>query len=273
MAKELTRPMTEAVRHSATPKGSLTSAPATSPRAAVLPADQRSPAVGQPAFDGDFSRVPVHSSGLAAIESSEDSGQCVSGRTPGEFVGDVGRQVGTAVGNVFGSAVGALTGISISSTNTLAPAWDPDGAFKWDVGLNTTGRNGWIVQEINNTFRGRNAAGPLTTRVPTPRLWEAWAVDGAGNVTPRRTGTNDMWRRPNRGPGTEGHWSLTGRLYWTTTDPATQGFTPGGVPDAGILLSTTAQPPGLGIARMHRFAQGTWDSTGAAPTHTGSAGP
>lgn len=51
------------------------------------------------------------------------------------------------------------------------------------------------------------------------------------------------------------------------------GFTVGGAPEAGSLLSTTSAPGGLGAARLNRHANGTWDSTGATPTHAGSAGP
>ena len=64
---------------------------------------------------------------------------------------------------------------------------------------------------------------------------------------------------------------MTGGVHFTTTNPATMGFTTTAVPEAGGLLATTSAPTGLGVARLHRYAQGTWDSTGATPTHTGSA--
>ena len=129
------------------------------------------------------------------------------------------------------------------------------------------------MQEIDNTYRAENATGaPLGGPKPTPQYWEAWAVNAASVVSPSVGATNDMWLRPNRGPNTQGHWSMRGKVYFTTTDPATQGFAAGNVADAGpILLSSTSAPAGLGIARLHRYAQGTWDSTGTTPTHTGSA--
>ncbi|AXG71101.1 hypothetical protein KORDIASMS9_03356 [Kordia sp. SMS9] len=196
----------------------------------------------------------------------------VGGRTIGEFIGDVARPVGTALGNVVGSIAGALTGITISSNAVSGPTWSNHGAFDWQVGFSTTGRNGWLVQKIKNTYRAQNAAGAaLGGATPTPEYWEAWAVDGTGNVTPNLGAVNDIWRRPNKGAGSQGHWSMTGKVYFTTTDPATQGLTPGGVPDAGILLSSTTAPGGLGVARLHRYAQGTWETTGTTPTHTGSA--
>jgi hypothetical protein len=201
------------------------------------------------------------------------------GRSLGEAIGDAGRVAGTALGNVVGGAAAVLTGVDINSSTTSAPAWGNHGQFSWQVGFTTTGKSGFLVQEVINTYRAQDAAGTdLVVQQPTPQYWEAWAVDAASAVTPAAGGTNDFWLRPDVGTDpagaprkTQGHWSMQGKVYFTTTDPTTQGLTPGGVPDAGILLSGTAAPGGLGIARLHRYAQGTWDSTGATPTHTGSA--
>jgi hypothetical protein len=194
------------------------------------------------------------------------------GRTIGEAGGDAGRVVGTTVGNAVGSTAAALTGISIASTTTTGPSWRDHGNFEWVVGFGTTGRSGWIVQEVVNTYRAQDDAGnDLGGPSPTPQYWEAWAVDASGNITPNVGANHDYWLRPDRGNDTQGHWSMRGKVYFTTTDPATQGFTAGGAPDAGILLSSTSAPSGLGVARLHRYAQGTWDSTGATPTHEGSA--
>lgn len=106
---------------------------------------------------------------------------------------------------------------------------------------------------------------------PTPKYWEAWHVDGSSNVTPINGATNDYWLRPSRGNNTQGHWSMKSKVYFTKTNPTTMGFASGNVPDAGILLSTTNKPNGLGVARLHRYAQGTWDSTAGKTIHTGSA--
>lgn len=231
---------------------------------AAHPAPQRRGGVGSP---------KSHAVGGLQDLGSDEGNVLLGGRTIGEFVGDVARPVETAVGNVLGSAVGALTGVSISSNTNSGPTWSNHGEFSWHVGFNTSGRNGWIVQEIVNTYRAEDTAGQSVVPAHTPRYWEAWHVDGAGNVTQNIGPDNDFWERPSLGNNTQGHWSMSGSVYFTATDPATQGFSPGGVADAGILLSTTSAPSGLGIARLHRYAQGTWDSTGAAPTHTGSAGP
>ena len=196
-----------------------------------------------------------------------------AGATFGETIGDIFRPVGAFFGNLFGGAVGALAGNDISSATTLAPDWRPHGAFRWNVSFSTGGRNGWIIQAMENSRRAQDAAGNPLPDTITPRLWEAWAVDGSGTISPSRSGSNDFWNRRGFGTGSQGHWSATSALYFTTTDPATQGFRPRSVPEAGILPATTTEPSGLGIARLHRFAQGTWDSTGPTPTHTGSAGP
>jgi hypothetical protein len=212
-----------------------------------------------------------------APQPEEEQEQVVGGQTlgrdVGETVGDIARPIGTGLGNLFGGAVAALTGININSSNVVAPRWDPHGDFSWDVGFTTTGTSGWIVQEVSNTYRAEDSAGTNVVPAYTPNYWEAWAVDASSAISPSVGSINDMWRRPSRGASTKGHWSMRGKCYFTTTDPATQGFASGNVPDAGILLSTTSEPSDLGIARLHRYAQGTWDSTGATPSHAGSAGP
>jgi hypothetical protein len=167
------------------------------------------------------------------------------------------------------------TPITISTTSNTGPTWNANGSFDWRVGFTTSGRNGWIVQEIVNTMNVFKADGTqVDTSAVVPRYWEAWAVDGSGAVTPAIGADNDYWIRPARGASTRGNWSMTGNCHFTTTDPATQGFTSRGVSNAGILLSTTTQPTGLGTVRLRRTASGSWDSTTAPGTaHSGSAGP
>ena len=164
------------------------------------------------------------------------------------------------------------TATTISSTTNSGPTWNANGAFDWRVGFGTTGRTGWIVQEIINTFTGKTATGGDIASGITPHYWEAWAVDGSGTITPAVGPNNDYWIRSNRGASTKGEWSMTGKVFFTTTDPATQGFTAGGVKNAGILLSTTSQPSGLGSVLLNRQANGKWDSIASpAVAHAGSA--
>jgi hypothetical protein len=208
---------------------------------------------------------------LGGFKEPSSPDQDIGGRTFGELMGDIGRPIGTGIGNVVGGIAGAVTGISISQATTLAPVWNPHGHFMWNIGFNTTGRNGWLIQEIASTRRAQDAAGAALPDGLTPRYFEAWAVDGAGVITPSAGGTHDFWQRRSFGAGSQGHWSIRAKVWFTQTDPATQGFAVGNAPEAGGLLSSTAEPAGLGVARLHRYAQGTWDSTTAAPTHTGSA--
>jgi hypothetical protein len=165
------------------------------------------------------------------------------------------------------------TATTIGTTNQAGPTWAPHGSFTWDVGFTTTGRSGWIVQEIVNTLTGTNSTGTINTSGMVPHYWEAWAVDGAGVVSPSGGTINDMWRRPSWGAGSKGNWSMTGNCSFTTTDPGAHGLTPGGVSNAGILLSGTSAPPDLGSVRLARHADGAWDSTVTTPTHVGRAGP
>ncbi|MGH6872655.1 MAG: hypothetical protein ACREHE_14230 [Rhizomicrobium sp.] len=227
---------------------------------------------------GDFSRVPARNpADLGGLSDGASTEEDINGRTAGEALGDFGRPIGTFLGNVVGSIAGALGGASISSTSTAAPFFGPHGTSRWPVTFQTSGRSGWIVQEITNTFRAQTTAGAPVTRLPPPipHFFEAWTVNATGAIAEHdRAGNNDVWQRASRGNNTQGHWSTTGKLHFTTTDPATQGFVRRNpATNAGILLSSTSAPSNLGIARLHRYAQGTWDSTGATPTHTGSAGP
>ena len=94
-----------------------------------------------------------------------------------------------------------------------------------------------------------------------------------------RQGMSGPWlaysgRQPGAQPDEDiGGVAAAEPLDFTRTNPAMLGFTPGGFRVAGGLLSTTSAPRELGAARLHRYAEGTWDSTTDTPTHAGSAGP
>ncbi len=204
-------------------------------------------------------------------------GEAIGGRNVGEFFGDVARPAVTAVGNVVGSVAGALTGVDISSRSLVGPTWNNHGDFDWGVMFDVTGgQAGWVVQEVTNTYRAEDAAGHNVVPAHTPHYWEAWSVDAAGNIDPNfvdHRGCDD-WIRPGLGANTEGHFSMRGKVHFTTANPAGAGFTPSGVGDAGGLLATAAAPANLdlGVARLHRYVQGHWDDIAAPPTaHTGSA--
>lgn len=193
---------------------------------------------------------------------------------------NLGNAAGAALGNVLGGTTAMVTGVNITTTDISPPTWSPHGAFSWHIGFTTSGTSGWIVQRITNTYSGSDSKGNKITNArvgATPKYYEAWKVNGVGGISPSIGSTNDIWGRPDlsRRPPisdakTKGRWSMTGEVYFTTTDPATSGLTKGGVPDAGILLSGTTQPADLGVARLHRYANGTWDSTGTTPVHKGS---
>ena len=260
-------------------------APLQAPRSA-----DPSPAGSMSSPGRDLTRVPVRnppSAPLQPFPSSESRGfkedarpgEMLRGRTAGEFVGDIFRPVGAALGNAVGGIAAAVTGVDINTNTLTGPTWSPHGVLDWQVGFTTSGRTGFIVQEISNDFRATNAAGGSIANPFSPHYFEAWAVDAAGAVTPSVGGTNDFWTNQDFDASlgsVEGHWSTTGACYFTTVDPATQGFTRNNAAtNAGVLLSSTSAPSGLnlGIARLHRYAQGSWDSTGGTTTHSGKAGP
>jgi protocatechuate 3,4-dioxygenase beta subunit len=167
------------------------------------------------------------------------------------------------------------TPVTISTTTSTGPTFTGRGGFDWRVGFTTSGRGGWIVQEIINTMDVKATDGsPVDTTAVLPQYWEAWHVEDSGTVTPRAGADNDYWIRPPRRAGTRGTWSMTGNCHFTTIDPATQGFASRSVSNAGILLATIVKPSHLGPVLLRRTAGGSWDDT-VSPSvpHSGRAGP
>jgi hypothetical protein len=156
---------------------------------------------------------------------------------------------------------------TISTTELSAPNWTDNGQFKWWVSWNTNGTNGWIVQKITNTYSGKLANGSPITNASvgvTPSYYEAWQVGADGNITGSlgATGNRDRWERPSLGAGSAGNWSMSGLVHWTAKDPASSGFTSGGVANAGSLLSSVSAPAGIGAPLLSRAANGAWASNG-----------
>lgn len=266
------------VRSAARPSWARTGNPTGEPEHAT-----ESKPSSQSRISQDFTQIPARttqvSGGLVpGATAAPDQEKVVGGVF--DTLANIGNAAGAALGNLAGGAAAMLTGVNINTTDTSAPVWSPHGAFSWHIGFTTTGKDGWIVQRVTNSYKGTDSKGGKITcaRVgATPKYYEAWKVDGSSKVSPSVGATNDMWMRPSlatRPPisdsKTKGRWSMVGEVYFTKTDPAKSGLTKGGVPDAGILLSGTTQPADLGIARLHRYANGTWDSTVTPPTHTGS---
>ena len=227
----------------------------------------------------NFTQIPTHTTqgigGLRPGVSIEDSPKVPLGGVGAGMAVDLGTAVSRQE-----DAAAKTADIKITANNTVPPAWFPHGAFRWHVGFATTGKNGWIVQRVTNTYAGEDSIGGAinnTTVGVTPRYYEAWKVDGGGAVSPSNGSTNDMFERPDLStdpsfmdPSTKGSFSMSGEVYWTTTDPATSGLAEEGVPDAGILLAGLNKPADLGTSRLSRFAEGSWDSTADPPTHSGS---
>jgi|GEM_PF-1196961 len=169
----------------------------------------------------------------------------------------------------FGTAVPAPSpNVTITENVTDGPHHNPAGEFLWQIGWNTTGRDGFIVQEINNVYNAQNCNGSANNQVvQTPRYWEAWRVNAAGQVTPNLGAVNDIWSRLRR-PGLKGNWSMNANVFFINNLEPAANFTAGGVRDAGDLQATTTQPGNLGTSLLTRHAGGVWDNCGANNTHT-----
>ncbi len=234
-------------------------------------------------FDNKDEQRLTGANSTRGLKADVGDEEILRGRTTGEIILDVVRPVGTALENALISGAGASAEVRVATTTKKGPTWKKYGVFVWHADFKTTGRSGWIVQEIFNTWQAKDAAGKAVASPLTPHYLEAWAVDSAGKVTPKqsaRTGksmANDHWDTPNLKVyyrAVEGHSATTAKVYFTKTNPATQGFIRNNpATNAGGLLSSTTTPAGLGKVRLYRYAQSTWDSTRAVPIHVGSAGP
>jgi peptidoglycan hydrolase-like protein with peptidoglycan-binding domain len=171
--------------------------------------------------------------------------------------------------NRFGAAAPAPTpNVTVTENVTDGPHHLPAGEFLWQIGWNTTGRNGFIVQEINNVYNAQNCDGSANNQVvQTPRYWEAWRVNAAGQVTPNLGAVNDIWSRLRR-PGLKGNWTMNANVFFVNNLEPAANFVTGSVRDAGDLQSTTTQPGNLGTSLLTRHAGGVWDNCGTNNTHT-----
>jgi hypothetical protein len=163
----------------------------------------------------------------------------------------------------------ARQGPAPASSPTLVALedWGPetrrscDNIFRWRVRWSTTGRDGYIVQEIKRArhmwqcTKGKQRTGAEITLAGEPpgHFWEAWRVEADGSMSPSN---EDSWILTTL-PNTEGNWNISGNAYWThTLDPAAgfqvQKWDPG-------QLATLKQPNGLGSALVSRDKQGTFN--------------
>lgn len=152
--------------------------------------------------------------------------------------------------------------------------------FQWDVNFSTSLRNGWLIQEIVNARARTRCNGAAIAETLTPHYWEAWWVDGTGDVrvptainAARTAATtsvapapaDDLWRRAAAAPS-RGNWRMSANLFTTLRLP--NGFAAGNVADALALPSTAAAPNGdeLGLVAASRGAAGRWDCCPPAAT-------
>ncbi len=174
--------------------------------------------------------------------------------------------------NRLAQLVGSDNFVQVRTVNgpTYNACTGPDGeGFRWDVRFRTSLRNGFIVQRIDNIWNETPPPGQPAI-VQTPRYWEVWSVNNAGNVNPRIGNINDMWTRTTR-PGSKGNWRMTGTLYTVLNLQAADGFALNNVKDAGNFLQSTAtRPTGLGLPEgflpidrdeESRTIGGRWDCT------------
>jgi hypothetical protein len=213
----------------------------------------------------------LDSSPTSSFPSARSDVQLAAGDQPGEAedVALSGEPGSSEVAAQPESEVLGGDATSIKTSDLSAAEWKNNGALKWWIKWVTDGTSGWIVQKVDSTYSGTRADGTAITNASvglTPSYYEAWEVASNGTITGSlgATGNRDRWERPNLGAlGSQTSLSVKGTVYWTSKDPASSGFTSGGVANAGSLLSSTSAPAGIGSALLVRSAYGTWVSSGA----------
>jgi hypothetical protein len=153
---------------------------------------------------------------------------------------------------------------AVTSTTTSGPTFGNCRAFDWVVDWSTTGRSGFIVQEITNSGSITACDGTAQPLPNTPHFWESWPVDAAGVVG---DGGGDQWTRVAR-PNTTGSWSLRGAASFVSTlDPACH-WSRSAVPDTNGLMATTTAPGNLTNPNLTRSKSSSWDCCNGHNTHT-----
>ena len=183
--------------------------------------------------------------------------------------GVVGPVTMTRLDERFGTATPAAAGAVTVSENVVTPAThSPAGQFNFQVGWNTNGRDGFIVQELTNTMNVQRCDGSNVANTGIdPHYWEAWRVNSSGQSRPNLGAVNDIWFRTRR-PNTQGNWTMDANVFFVSSLDAAAKFTTGAVGNAGDLQSTTTAPSNLGSSLLTRHAGGVWDNCNGNNTHT-----
>jgi outer membrane protein OmpA-like peptidoglycan-associated protein len=155
--------------------------------------------------------------------------------------------------------VGASS-VTIGAADTgKDPCRPRDKRIDLEIEWSTTGRNGYIVQEIQRTRLARpcekgKGKGDFVEFEKPEHFWEVWEVSADGKITCGGSASCnvDHWGFTVF-PGTEMRQVIDGNVYWATTlDPS---FKPN--PRQGNQLTTTKKPGGLGpvlLTRQHMEA-------------------
>lgn len=168
--------------------------------------------------------------------------------------------------------------ITVSTVDRSPKQFGNCGGFTWGVDWVTNARNGYLVQEVNRTFKVTKECAPVPPSIEfTPRYFEAWRVQQDGGIH-GASGPDDDWFNPSFGerlegfPQTSGNWAISGRVYFVNQlDPAA-GFKVRNVPDAGSLWSTTTQPTNLGTLLLDRNESDSWNCCDGATVSKESPG-
>lgn len=129
-------------------------------------------------------------------------------------------------------------------------------ALNWKIRWSTSGRNGFIVQEIKRTRWARECGSRNKMVVmSSEHFWEVFSVDSQGTVNP----PFDFWII-TAFPHTETRFSIDGKVFFVTTLDPKAGFAPTATSQG--QLETKKQPSNLGAVLLHRHQGGTFFDCG-----------
>jgi len=169
------------------------------------------------------------------------------------------------------AAAPARTSQTVSITNVSGPKDLGRGGFDWKVWFNigtAAGTDGWVIQEINASFKTEGAGG--STR--SYHFWEAWQLKKGKTQTIYQDESlddnDDQYYSAPAATGSKGSNKVVGNVKFyegalpadfKTNNPSTV---------AGILNSTTTKPDFWDGSGTDHSITATWDDTASPSKHT-----
>jgi hypothetical protein len=141
-----------------------------------------------------------------------------------------------------------------------------DWRIYWDL-PSAAGRDGWVIQEVTDTFDVKDAAGKSTFK-KVYHFWEAWPVSKGKSITQLQDNTATGYDNSyddgymiSSFPGTKGELSIVGKAKFFEGDLPSDFKQKNPDTIAGNLYSTTTKPGFWDGSGVDHNITATWDCT------------